>query len=164
MFCKLAFVCKVHLKYIKPLLTPAVPYLGPAQVGVWKQKDHQMKKMTPFMKALEQKAGLLWVGTSRPKPISRRRGWWARRSWWGAWPGWPTGSSPLGFCALPTKDWRAGGGKPQVMILFLDLLQCYLSLGHVKVAHPVFTGPLHPRGWRNGRPRLPPDSAGPRHR
>lgn len=38
LFCKLAFVCKVHLKYIKPLLTPAVPYLGPTQVGVWKQK------------------------------------------------------------------------------------------------------------------------------
>lgn len=38
LFCKLAFVCQVHLKYIKTLLTPAVPYLGPTQVGVWKQK------------------------------------------------------------------------------------------------------------------------------
>lgn len=38
LFCKLVFVCKVHLKYIKTLLTPGVPYLGPTQVGVWKQK------------------------------------------------------------------------------------------------------------------------------
>lgn len=38
LFCKLVFVWEVRLKYIKPLLTPAVPYLGPTQAVVWKQK------------------------------------------------------------------------------------------------------------------------------
>lgn len=42
----------------------------------------------------------------------------------------------------------------------LGLCPCYLSLGHVSVGHPVFTGRLHPQGWRNLRHRLLSDSAG----
>lgn len=66
--------------------------------------------------------------------------------------GWLTRPSPLGF--------RRSGGGGQVSSLPLGLCPCYLSLGHVSVGHPVFTGRLHPQGWRNLRHRLLSDSAG----
>lgn len=75
MFCKLAFVCGVRLKYIKPLLTPAVPYLGPTQAVVWKQKagPPDEKKRAAFVKDWNKGPSGFWVGTSPLKPISKQR-------------------------------------------------------------------------------------------
>lgn len=77
LFCKLAFVWEVRLKYIKSLLTPAVPYLGPTQAVVWKQKagppDETKKGF--FCERLNKGPRGSWVGTSLPKPISRPGGW-----------------------------------------------------------------------------------------
>lgn len=75
--CKLAFVCKVRLKCVKPLLTPAVPYLGPTKVGIWKQKaGHQMKKKGCFCERLwNKRLSGPWVAISWPKPIFWRLGW-----------------------------------------------------------------------------------------
>lgn len=82
-------------------------------------------------------------------------------AWLAGWPLSPGDSVPF---PPPQTGKRSGGGEPRVSSLFMGLGQCYLSLGHVKVAHPVFTGRLHRWGRRNLRRRLPPDSAGPRHR
>lgn len=65
LFCKLAFVWEARLKYIKSLLTPAVPYLGPTQAVVWKQKagPPDETKKGCFCERLEQRAPRILGGS-----------------------------------------------------------------------------------------------------
>lgn len=165
LFCKLAFVWEVRLKYIKSLLTPAVPYLGPTQAVVWKQKagppDETKKGF--FCERLEQRAPADpgWEPPCLSRFPGRRVGV-GRNGMGGQKVSGGALGSPESRPAGPSPPSRKlGRGEPQVNRLPASGPPwVLLLLGARQRCSACVYGRLHPRVWQN----LPPDSAGPRHR